>query len=251
MDTMTTLFNQTSLDSGALAGLSTVVHKFTQSGPHTLAVVQNDTAVHQMQLNVSIPESTPANVASRVVAAVSDGLNQPGGVQPNVDLARFHQLGNQLAEVAVETAIGGYVAFHAMTGATGYAVRVDPPPTPPASEGVSRVATAPSGPAEAFDSRRLGPGDSFATVLLRPGTYRMANANGGSAGTITVSFPVTIPGTPYRPPDPAVVECQAAGFVPASVSLKPAQGIIVHINTPARVTIDLSAPDDGPGRPAR
>ena len=56
-------------------------------------------------------------------------------------------------------------------------------------------------------------------------------------------------GTPYQPPDPATVECTETGFAPGSLGLQPAQGLIVHSGTRARITITLVTPDDGPPTP--
>jgi hypothetical protein len=134
----------------------------------------------------------------------------------------------------VGIAPGQYVLFHALAGGEPHAVVIKP--------AQSGAGSTPPG----FDSRQLGPGDVFTTVLVRPGRYDLANALGGTPGTLTVAYPVATPGKPYSPPDPLTIDCGPSGFTPATASLLPGQGLIFRIDAPARITISLAAPDDGP-----
>ncbi len=98
---------------------------------------------------------------------------------------------------------------------------------------------------DAFDSRRLAPGDIFALTMVRPGEYRLVNELGEHEGRIVVSYPV-IGDKPYRPPAPYRVQCDHGGFHPQTINLSPAQGIAFQVQTPARIKIELIRPDDGP-----
>jgi hypothetical protein len=138
----------------------------------------------------------------------------------------------------VGIAPGQYVLFHALTGGEPHAVVIQP-----AQGGAG-------GNSPGFDSRQLGPGDVFTTVLVRPGRYDLANALGGTPGILSVAYPVATPGTPYSPPDPLAIDCGPSGFTPATASLLPGQGLIFRIGAPARITISLAAPDDGPASSA-
>jgi hypothetical protein len=221
---------QTSFDSGSLGGLGTVVHRMQQTGDHQVKVLQADKLLQTFSLHVVAATAQPAAGPASAGAA-------PGQVQ--VDLSRAVASLGQLATSGIDDlqlAASGYAVFHAPPGVTGFAVQLQAPGAPDKPP--------------VFDSRQLQNGDIFAATLFRPGRYTLANSQGGAKGEVRVSYPV-ISDTPYVPPDPAQVQVTAQGFQPASIQLKPAQGLVFHVaNTSARIQIALAEPDDGPVKPA-
>jgi hypothetical protein len=207
MDEFRVLVEQTSFDSAELGGPSVVVHKFAHEGPFQATVLRNGVSVGTVAVDIGV--RPPAGPAER---------REP----PHVDL---RQLARAAPPVTIEVA-QGYALFHAPGGERGYAVTVQ------------------QGGGETFDSRELGPGDVFSALVLRPGTYALKNTVNGTEGTITVDYPVVGP-TPYQPPEALSVEAGDAGFAPAAIALRPAQGLAFHVSTRARITIHLVAPDDG------
>lgn len=230
---LSALWRRIDQDSGALTGLSAVVHRF-DAGTYTATVLRDDRSVQEARMAVEPPEAAAAGRA---------GATGPSaGTEPHLDLTQLSSLGaqaDQVVQTVLQPAALGYALIHALAGDRGHAVALRAQVDAPTS-------AVPSG--TEFDSRELGPGDVFATVMLRPGRYTIANTLAGSEGTLTVSYPV-VTGTPYQPPDPATVECTETGFAPGSLGLQPAQGLIVHIGTRARITITLVTPDDGPPAP--
>lgn len=228
------ILSQTHFDSGALSGLGSVVHRMVQLGDHQLTILHGDNPVETTSLRVlaSTQPSQP-NIASAANAQAAAPSSQ---TELHVNLGQMvgnvGQLSAPIISTILEIAAQGYVLFHAPPASSGFAVLLNAPGTqnqPPA-----------------FDSRQLGNSDVYATTLLRPGLYSVTNANGGAKGQIRVAYPV-IGDTPYRPPDPMDVQVTDQGFQPATIQLKPAQGVVFHIgNTRARIQIDLVEPDDGP-----
>jgi hypothetical protein len=224
--------NATTIDSGALAGLSAVVHKFSQPGSYQSTVLLNDQQVLTGVLEVQL-----ASDAAPSAGATATAAGPVEAAQPRVDLAQAAAAG--AAQLTVPAAAEGYVLFHALGADGGHAVIAQAQPSQPSAGASAELP-------ELFDSRQLGPGDIFSTIMLRPGTYSMTNTVDGAQGDISVSYPV-ISSTRYTPPEPATVACDAGAFSPSSLALSPAQGIIFTINTTARIVVNLVTPDDGPG----
>ncbi len=217
------LLTQTHFDSGALSGLGAVVHRVTQPGDHQMTVLQADKPIQTMPIRVMASPAQP----------------QPGPAELHVDLGHVVGAAGPVAPQPLppilEIGAQGYMVFHAPPGADGLAVQLRPPGAPPDQPPV-------------FDSRQLQNGDVYAATVLRPGRYSLTNAASGAKGEIRVAYPV-VGDAPYVPPAPFEVQIADGGFQPASIQLKPAQGLIFHIgNTKARIQIDLVEPDDGPHR---
>src|SRR5262249_7807696 len=100
-----------------------------------------------------------------------------------------------------------------------------------------------------YDSRVLAEGDIFSAVVIRPGTYSVTNALTGATGEIVVSYP-RIDDKPYRPPNPANIECSPGSFEPPRIALQPGQGMLFHAGVRSHIIIRLLQPDDGPQKPA-
>ena len=218
------ILTQTHFDSGALSGLGAVVHRVLQPGDHRLTVLRADNPIQAMSLRVLPPAA----------AAQPSATPQPSELHVNLGqvLGPLGRLAPQPPAANLEMPAQGYALFHAPPDEAGFAVQLHAPGTenqPPS-----------------FDSRQLDNTDVYATPLLRPGRYSVTNVATGAKGEIRVSYPV-IGDKPYRPPDPFEVQVTDQGFQPASIQLKPAQGLIFRIgNTRARIQIDLVEPDDGP-----
>lgn len=226
---------QTNFDSGSLGGLASVAHPVTEAGQHPLTILQADKAVQSLMLtvqSVAKDSSAAATAASTVKDAAA--ANIPAALQ--IDLSAIvnaaGQLSSKLSELVV--AASGYTLFHAPAGTSGFAAQLHAPGAadkPPV-----------------FDSRQLGNGDVFATAVFRPGRYSVTNKINNAQAQLRVSYPV-ISSTPYSPPDAFEVQLGQNGFQPNDIELKPAQGVVFHINnTQARIVIDLVEPDDEPAQ---
>jgi hypothetical protein len=207
----------TSFDSGAPTGGAAVIHRFDTPGEYRVRFVHG--------------EETLAQTVVAVGGQAAETAPGPGHVTLDLKtFARPASLGSTPPDrQRLVVRPQGYVSFTDSGQAKPFSV----------------VAEAASGDGPGFDSRRLGPGDIFALTLLRPGKYSLVNELARSKGEITVEYPV-VGKVPYRPPDPLSVDCTDRGFQPADITLKPAQGLIIHVKTAARIKIELTQPDDGP-----
>jgi hypothetical protein len=231
MDLMANLqaLAQTSFDSGALSGLGAVVHRVTTPGDLRVTLLQGDTPIRSLPL--------------QVIPVPGTGAPGPAPAAPNqlhLDLGRILARVGGLSPAAptepLQVGAEGYAMFSAPPHVANFAVQIHPA----GAEGRPPV----------FDSRQLGQGDIFALTMFRPGRYALRNAATGATGEIRVSYPI-VGDTPYQPPDPLTVQVVEGGFQPGSIQLKPAQGLIFRVGPArARIQIDLVEPDDGPPRPA-
>lgn len=211
------LFTQIGLDSASLTMLGTVVHGFREAGEYRGTVRVSDRP--EATFYVSVDKS----------CAVA---------QANIDLAKL-TAGNDTDAGCCDKRAGprfvvhpkGYAVFHVGSGPGGYSVNVRRADEDPKLK--------------AYDSRELQPGDIYSAVLIRPGTYSVTNTLSKAQGEFTVAYPV-VGKTAFRPPPPVNIEC-GQGFDPRAVQLQPSQGINVHVKVPARIKIELTRPDDGPG----
>jgi hypothetical protein len=102
-----------------------------------------------------------------------------------------------------------------------------------------------------WDSRRLGRGDVFAFLPLRPGSYLLANRLARTECSVIVIYPD--PRKNSGPPGPFEPVRVRSSRLARSRKLKvrPGQGFAVDIDEPARLTFTLEAADDGPAELAR
>jgi hypothetical protein len=222
-----TLFKQSDLDSAALTQLGQIIHPFAHPGAYRGTVWLGEEPVADFRLRVNDDAQ-----------AESDPVY--------VDLYGLHRraLTSRADESAdtLEIGAGGYACFYLSWGEGGYAVTVEGAARPEHKGGA--VADR---PAEGdFDSRRLGAGDIFVATPLRPGSYQLVNREGDSTCSVIVRYP-----DPRQQRDPTAtrpgeVACRDGGFVPEALSLLPAQGIIVRLETPAHLRLALKHPDHGP-----
>lgn len=228
------LFTETGTDSASLNVLGTLVHQFPDEGDYVVEVSRDD------QL-----------LGSRLLV-VSDEYH---AVQADFDLSTFGEpragteaddcdcTGPCTCEAQEHTCIreDGYAVFYVGRGPGGYTVTVDP-------VGERREA-------REFDSTKLGEDDTFAVVLLRPGTYAVRNPLADAATSVVVTYPDPEKGKEaVRQPVP--IECTEDGFEHEREALEvhPGQGLVFDIGTPSRVVVELREPDErateggGPGR---
>lgn len=222
------LLEQQTFDSATPVGTAVIAHRMERAGEYDLHIARADDVVERMRLNVG---EAPTPERGMIQPAETPSAPLRPGSAVSLDLASA--VLRPPAERTLAVPAGGYLAFTAPAGA----IR-------------QRVSVTSAGGGEEFDSRRLGQGDIFAVTLMRPGRYSVVNALGGARAEARVTYP-EVGSSPYRPPDPATVECRADGFSDASVTLAPAQGLVFHLETDARIQIKLVEPDDGPTRTPR
>jgi hypothetical protein len=210
------LVTQIGLDSGALTMLGAVVHSFREPGQYRGTVRSGD--LPEAVFYISVDKSCAVAHATIDLAKLVPATDATPCRPPPGDL-RF------LVHPK------GFVLFNVSGGPGGYSVNV------------RRATEDPE--VKAYDSRRLEPGDVFSGVLFRPGTYSIRNLLSQATAEASVAYPV-VGDTAYRPPAAAVAQC-AETIEPHRIELQPMQGLNFEIKVPARIRIELTAPDDGPG----
>jgi hypothetical protein len=215
------LFTQTSVDSGSLTMLGVVIHRFPEPGDY-LGAVERGSETRSFRLRVDAGSSAMqadvdlATLGTAPISADDCGCKGPPSPDDRV--------------VVVNPA--GYVVFYVSSGAGGYVVRVGRLEHPDAA---------------VFDSTRLGTDDLFAVTLIRPGTYSVRSVGGEARGEIVVAYP-RAGEQPHRPDRPVEIVCTEKAFRPAKIKVQAAQGQLYRFRAPSRIAIELSEPDDGPGR---
>lgn len=213
------LITQTSLDSGSLTTLGTLVHKFPEPGEYSGTVLLGMDTVGLFRLTVD--KECPAMQVNINLATVNSS-----------NFKQYMCNSNQL-EKEPRFAVNpkGFVVFHVSHGAGGYAVCVNKFDT--------------NSNIKLFDSRELEEGDLFAVTLIRPGTYSVIDVNNKVKGEIVVSFPKSR-NAPYHPPQPVYIEFTGTTFKPDKIEIEAAQGQVYSFKTLSRLKIELIKPDDSP-----
>lgn len=99
----------------------------------------------------------------------------------------------------------------------------------------------------AWDSRLLQPGDLYACLPLRPGTYRIANVLNGAAGTLRVAYPDPREIADGRQLASTPVHLGAGSAItPTGQVIDPGQALVFAIDSACRLTVTLEQADDGP-----
>ena len=226
---------QINFDSGLPGGLAMVVHSFEEPGEYEVSFVRDDQVTDRVPLMVI---GEPAEEETYQKRPRPDRGFEPPPDQVTIELGQSRRalLEPPLGELEQPFLVraGGYTAFTAARREDSSAIIVHKKDA--------------GGKDDSLDSRRLNAPDTFAVTLVRPGAYSLQNVLTGAEGRIQVAYPV-VGKERYRPPAPVSVECTGEGFRPGAIDLKPAQGIIFHIQTPSRIQIELVEPDDGPGGP--
>lgn len=208
------LFTQTTLDSGSLTMLGSIISTLSKVGEYEIAVLRGeqvkkimhlivDDNCKSMQLNIDL--AAPKTQSEKNCGCKKENSNQ---------LTRF-ALNPQ-----------GHVLFYVSRGSGGYWV----------SAGMDNK--------KVFDSRQLNQGDIFVANLIRPGTYLVTNTNTQANGKIVVAYPETGK-LPFRQSGPVEIECTEV-FNPDKIEIQPSQGQIYRIKSQSRIKIELVKPDNGP-----
>jgi hypothetical protein len=224
------LFTQVGLDSASLTMLGGITHRFLEPGQYRGVVYQGKEILGSFYINV---DKNSAVAQANIDLAAFSNAPAASTTSSGDSSCGCHDEGTQAA-AKFELNPKGYAVFHVSSGAGGYAVRV------------GRAAEDPKEQNQ-FDSRELKGDDIFSAVILRPGTYSVANTLGKGKGEVTVSYP-KIGKTPYRPPNPVKVEFSDRGCEPGKVELQPGQAVLFQCKVPSRVKLELVKADDGPGR---
>jgi hypothetical protein len=212
----TLLFTQIGLDSGALTLLGSVVHPVPEPGIYRLVVNRDGREVGELDIEV-----TDGGAAQLDVDLSSVG---PGASKP----ARGGCCGSD--DVQHDLRPGGHLLLHVGEGPGRYSAAL--------------FAVGDDKGRPVLDTTLLGPGDTFAATVLRPGRYRVTAPASGAEAVLVVRYPVRGK-EPYRPADPIQVTV-GNGFDPKELEIGPAQGIAFHVTSSARIEIALVEPDDGP-----
>lgn len=227
------LFTQVGLDSAALTMLGGVTHRFLEPGQYRGVVYQGKEILGGFYINVD--KNSAVAQANIDLTAFGSSPASPAANSGDTCCGCQDDGGQALAKFDLNPK--GYAVFHVSAGAGGYAVRVGKAAEDPKEQ-------------NQFDSRELKGDDIFSAVILRPGTYSVANVLGKGKGEVTVSYP-KIGKTPYRPPAPVKVEFSDRGCEPGKVELQPGQAVLFHCKVPSRIKLELLKADDGPGKRAQ
>jgi hypothetical protein len=228
------LFTETGTDSASLNVLGTLVHRFPDEGDYVIEVSRDGQLLGSHLLVVSDEY--------HAVQADFD-LSTFGGPTTGIGDDDCDCHGPCTCEAQAYTCVreDGYAVFYVGRGPGGYTVTVDP-------VGERREA-------REFDSRKLGEDDTFAAVLLRPGTYAVRNPVADAETRLVVTYPDPEKGS-AAVRQPVTVECAEGGFEHERevLEIHPGQGLVFDIGTPSRVVVELREPDErateggGPGR---
>jgi hypothetical protein len=212
------LFTQVGLDSGSLTLLGSIVHSFQEPGEYRGSV--HKAGGEQAVFYITVDKNSPAAHVNIDLAALQEYSEAPKEERDDDRITNHFTVNPK-----------GYVVFHVSAGSGGFSVYV------------RRTLEDPN--EKVFKSPELGEGDIFSAVILRPGSYSVANKLGKGDAQVTVSYP-EIDKAAYRSPAPMRVQVSPRGFEPARLELKPGQGLIFDIKASARIVIELVKADDGP-----
>lgn len=210
------LYTQDNLDSGALMMKCVIGHPLLEQGLHHGTVMLSERFV------------------AGFVVEVSETADE---AQTTIDLAELHHLGSGTAPNEVvkrfHVKTGGYMVMHVGQGEGGYHVLL-------------RNTT--TGQRTPWDSQRLGTGDIFSAIPLRPGSYTLSNVAGENAVTtrLVVTYPDPRQNKKGRPrPTPVYASGDTQSFEPETFELLPGQGLVIAVKGSARFVLTLEEPDEG------
>jgi hypothetical protein len=218
------LFAGQPLDSGALAPLSTLLHRFTEAGDYEMFIRRDGYITHRSPVRVvgELPEASGKPDGDMRAMKSREGAPY----QANIDLATYGQIYDECApDKALTLANGGILGFYVGGGSSRYTVAL----TRIGAEKVTVLDSAAGVPE----------GDFFAVTFVRPGVYSVANRLGEGRAKVEVRLPTE---KGYRPNDGVHVHVSREGFDPAGVSLLSGQSVLFQCRTPAQFTVELVEP---------
>ncbi len=204
------VFTQKALDSGAITVLATLFHRFPEKGNYDLFVQRRQEVIYRSHIRV-VAENAPNQI--------------------NVDLAALSESGadcDSPAEEGYTLAAGGVMGFYASQGTGQYVVRIEE-----ITEKEKRTLL--------DSSEAVAEGGLFAVTLVRPGTYRVTNAEARSEGEIRVSLPK---GEKFRVDQPTLVEYGRDGFKPKRLAMYAGQSVVFNCTMRARIRVELTKPEE-------
>lgn len=220
------LFTQIGLDSASLTMLGSIVHSFSEPGEYRGALHHGEEV--KGVFYISADKSSPVAQATIDLASLDPAQQSSGGEEDGC-CAKSGGAADGANRYVVNPR--GYTLFHVSQGAGNYYVNVRRIDAEQAQRG--------------YDSRVLAEGDIFSAIIIRPGTYSVANVLTKATGEAVVAYPKTSEKA-YRPPNPVRIECGPQSFEPARIPLQPGQGMLFHAQAPSHIVIRLLKPDDGP-----
>lgn len=222
------LFTQIGLDSGSLTMLGSVIHGFA-AGEYR-CVVHAGAEVKAVFVVHADPDSPNAQATVDLEALASGSSAAPGKGDDGCGCGGSDtKPGAAVPRYTVNPR--GHVLFRVGRGPGQYYVHARRTDAPEEDKG--------------YDTRALAPGDVFAAIVLRPGTYAVKNTLTGAQAELVVDYP-PLKERRYRPGAPLRVACEGKAFTPATLHTGPGQGVIFESRVPSRVAITLTKADDGP-----
>lgn len=212
------MFSIRPYESSALTVLTTLFHHFSEAGNYELFVRRGGTVIHRAAIQVS-----------------EKGAQQ----QLNLDLASLRdaeqrECCDKEAGTRYTLAVNSILGFYVSQGTGAYSVA---------------LARAEHKERQALDSAAHIPaGDLFAVTLVRPGTYRAVNEEGGAEAMIRVR-----PASPkdYRPDQAELVTCDAQAFKPKRVDITSGHSVVFRCEAPARLRVELVEPAESAPKPRK
>jgi hypothetical protein len=213
------VFAQVNHDSGSLTSATTVVHRFSEPGEYRGLLLYAGGGAGKVIREFTI-----------VVNPGGQKTSSQGRVtKVDIDLRSLH-VSEGHGERRFEIEGDGWAAFRVPSEAAGgYAVEV----YKARGGGVG---------SKVFDSRRLAQGDVLGMVVLRPGVYSVANAINGAKAELRVGYPERN----LARLEPVKVTCTGDSIRPGRISVRSTQGLVFNFETPSRVKVELTSPEDRP-----
>ena len=210
------MFSIRPYESSALTVLTTLFHHFTEAGNYELFVRRGGTVIHRAAIQIG-----------------EKGAQQ----QLNLDLAALRdtearECCDKEAGSKYALAVNSIMGFYVSQGTGAYTVEIS------RTEHKER---------RALDSSvHIPSGDLFAVTLVRPGTYRAVNEEGGAEAMIRVK-----PASPkdYRPGEAVLVSSDAAAFKPKRLDIMSGHSVVFRCEAPARLRVELVEPAESAPRP--
>jgi hypothetical protein len=222
----TTLFREATIDSGALAVRSSIIHRIVEPGMYRGWLYRGTAQVGTFSLDVLSGTSAvlaDKNVPSQVAIDLSA-----------LDISYGGRGKGPVAPFALQTE--GHVVFYVSTGLREYAVKLFRADKKKASELV-------------FDSQKLGKGDIFIAHVMRPGRYTVQNTSGKGTADLTVEYPEK--GKNHPRMEPVHVECKAGFSKSEKITVQSLQAVMFSFAQEGRITIALKEAIDRPRQPKK
>ena len=218
------------MDSGSLTTHSTIVCRFPYHEEYQGIVMKGSGIVSRFKLKII--EDKLSNRISSLSKIDSRDSFQNVDENRQTDPITSNQTNIDLSNLTDSYALkkGGYAVFYVSTGAGGYSIelyRIDK-----------------GSQTKTFDSKELRNDMIFSSMIVRPGTYLITNTINNTQAELVVNYPEL--GKMRKVLTPINIECNAPEINPNKINVDPSQGLIFKINTPSRIKIELTRPEDRP-----